>query len=460
MNHDWKQAKSSRPATTGGIPHQSRRIADHPLGILALAGNHALTGVIGQQLRVQRAPGDPPPPPATPILGGNGANGVVRLYHYGDLSSRAEFSSPPGYPRLTDYDQGISQADAATYTGTPTGPKPKYKYELQIDQDYFDKNFRNTGTRKGYSEYTTAKAEKIPTTYFRRVGTLTGAAGGGGPGGSPPGSAGGTPPISGGTQTPTKAKASDGAPEAKLSPPKVETPPAGGGGTGATSTRLGVGASRLRSAGRFLAEAAPGLLVQVLLMMIFPPKVHIHTENYDALSRQKIDPALQRALAEQASKFNKLAANDPAQSIWATVTVESEYKLSATSGGDLDVVLHDLRFIDMRLTQEYLLVEGPRFQVGKGATASQKVTYSVPIFGPATHGSEDAIRSFRAVRKGLTSSSYKVRLSAILNMYKITKSDTFLNNQLVRDIQPMLNDDDSTVREVAALVLKRINEET
>ena len=385
VNQDSKQAKNSRPVTTAVMPHQPRRIADHPLGILALAGNHALTGLIEQRLRVQRAPGDPPPP-ATPVLGGTGANGVVRLYHYGDLSSLAEFSSPPGYPRLTDYGQGISQSEAATYTGTPIGPKLKYKYELQIDQDYFDKNFRNTGTRKGYSEYTTAKGQKIPTTYFRQVETLTGAAGGGGTGGSLPGSGGGTPPISGGTQTPTKAKA-DGAPEVKLPQPKVETPPVGGAGTGATSTRLGVAAARLRTAGRFLAKAAPGLLLQAMLMAIFPPKVHIHNDNYDALSGQKIDPALQHALVEQAATFNKLAAaDDPAQSIWATVTVESEYRV-ATSGGDLHIHLQDLRFIDMKVTNEYLLVEGSKFQVGAGAKASKKVTYSIPIFGPATSAS-------------------------------------------------------------------------
>jgi hypothetical protein len=215
----------------------------------------------------------------------------------------------------------------------------------------------------------------------------------------------------------------------------------------------------LRTAGRFLAEEAPGLLFQAILMAIFPPEVHIHNDTYAALSRQKIDPALQQALAEQAATFNRLVGDDPAQSIWATVTVESEYRVGATSSGDLEIYLQDLRFIEMKVTREYLLVEGPKFQVGAGATASKKVTYSIPIFGPATRASEAAIRNFRTVREGLTNSAYKVRLSAMLAMYNIAEADSFLRNQVVRDFQPMLNDDESIVRQVAARLLSRLNAE-
>ena len=243
-----------------------------------------------------------------------------------------------------------------------------------------------------------------------------------------------------------------------MTQPKVDTPPVGGAGTGAASTRLGVTASRLKTAGRFLAEAAPGLLLQAMLMAMFPPKVHVHNDNYAALSRQKIDPALQTALAAQAATFNKLTTADPAQSIWATVTVESEYRV-ATSGGDLHLHLEDLRFIEMKVTHEYLLVEGPKFQVGAGAKASKKVTYSIPIFGPATRGSEAAIRKFRTLREGLTNSSSKVRLSTMLAMYNRAKADSFLKNQLVRDLQPMLNDDESKVRTVAAHLLSRLKAE-
>ena len=236
--------------------------------------------------------------------------------------------------------------------------------------------------------------------------------------------------------------------------PKVETPPVGEGGGGAT--RIGVEASRFRTAGRFLAEEAPGLLLQLGLMLLFPPQVHIHKDNYDDLHKKKIDPALQRALTQQEAAFNKLAADDPTQSIWATVTVQSDFWIDATSGGDLEVTLQDLQFIRMTLSHEYLLVEGKKFDLAKGRHASRTVTYSVPIYGPATHGSEEPIRNYRKIRESLTDEAYKVRMSAILAMYRIADANPFLKNQLIRDLQGVSNDDNDVVRNLAARLLSRV----
>src|SRR5699024_9296787 len=84
---------------------------------------------------------------------------------------------------------------------------------IKIDRDFFAKNFRNTGTRKGYSEFGTRL--KIPTTYFRPVATLTVAPPGGGGGPATP--AGGAPPVGGAAPaTPMKAKAAAGAALAAL----------------------------------------------------------------------------------------------------------------------------------------------------------------------------------------------------------------------------------------------------
>lgn len=236
--------------------------------------------------------------------------------------------------------------------------------------------------------------------------------------------------------------------------PKVETPPVAEGGGGAT--RVGIEASRLRSAGRFLAKEAPGLLLQMGLMLLFPPEVHVHKENYDDLRKKKIDPALQQALTQQEAAFNKLANDDPAQSIWATVTVQLDFSVNATSGGDLEVTLQDLQFMRMKLSREYLLVEGKKFDLGKGRNVSRAVTYSVPIYGSATHGSEEAIRNYRKVREGLTDGSSKVRMSAIIAMYNIADADPFLKNQLIRDLQGMSNDDNDRVRELAVRLLSRL----
>jgi hypothetical protein len=236
----------------------------------------------------------------------------------------------------------------------------------------------------------------------------------------------------------------------------VETPAAGEAGAG---TRLGIEASRFRTAGRLLAREAPGLLLQAILMYLFPPEVHIHNEAYGELSSKKIDPALQRALKEQEAVFNKLAADDPAKTIWAIVTVESDYWVDATSGGDLEIALQDLKFIGMTLSREYLLVEGKKFDVGKGRNVSKTVTYSVPIFGPATHGSEEPIRKYRKVRESLTHTAYKVRLSAMIAMYNIADANPFLKNQLIRDLHAVSNDDDDAVRKLAAYMLRRLKPE-
>lgn len=246
------------------------------------------------------------------------------------------------------------------------------------------------------------------------------------------------------------------APEVAVPPPKARSTSVGPGATAPTPSGVGVEVSRLRTAGRFLASAAPGLILQALLMVMFPPRVHVHNERYDTLREQRIDPALQRALTEQAATFHALAAGGAGRSIWATVTVESEYRVEATSRGDLHLHLQDLRFVGMTVTQEFVLVEGPRFQVGTGATASKTVTCSVPISGPATHGSATAIATFRTVRKGLTSSAYKVRLSAMLALSRLAEADAFLKDQLARDLRPMLADDESTVRKVAARLLERL----
>jgi len=243
--------------------------------------------------------------------------------------------------------------------------------------------------------------------------------------------------------------------EGPATQPKVETPPVGEGGGDAA--RIGIEASRFRSAGRFLAEEAPGLLLQFGLMLLFPPEVHIHKENYDDLRKKKIDPALQEALTQQEAAFNKLADDAPAQSIWATVTVQSDFWVDATSGGDLEVTLQDLQFIGMKLSREYLLVEGKKFDLGKGRNVSRTAIYSVPIYGPATHRTEEPIRNYRKVRENLTHDAYKVRMSAILAMYKIADANPFLKNQLIRDLQGMSNDDDDLVRELVAHMLSRLN---
>jgi hypothetical protein len=151
---------------------------------------------------VQRAPPDAPDP-GEEILGGTKSTSrTIVLYHYGDLEGRESFTSPQSYPRLTDCDIAASQEEAARYTGAPINQKLRYKYELKIDRDYFDKNFKNTGTRNGFSEFGTSQS--IPAKFFRKVATLNVAPTGGGvPSGAPPGGSGGSgPPAAPAAATP------------------------------------------------------------------------------------------------------------------------------------------------------------------------------------------------------------------------------------------------------------------
>ena len=83
----------------------------------------------------------------------------------------------------------------------------------------------------------------------------------------------------------------------------------------------------------------------------------------------------------------------------------------------------------------------------------------MPISGPATHGSEEPIRKYRKVREGLTHSAHKVRLSAMLSIYKIADANPFLKNQLMRDLHAVSNDDDDAVRKLATYMLRRLKPE-
>ena len=215
--------------------------------------------------------------------------------------------------------------------------------------------------------------------------------------------------------------------------------------------------SRFRTAGRFLAREAPGLLLQAILMYFFPPSVHVHNDKYGVLSREKVDPALQDALAKQAPTFNKLVADDPSQSVFAKVTVGLDYGVNASSRGDLHVSLEDIRFLEMKITNEFVLVEGQVFQVDPKVSkkASKQVTYSVPLFGEATSGS-DSIRKYREARQSLTNSSDKVRLAAMIVLFKLAKAESFLKHQLVRDLAGMLNDGNETVRKAAKVFLNHL----
>ena len=110
--------------------------------------------------------------------------------------------------------------------------------------------------------------------------------------------------------------------------------------------------SGFRIVGGFLAREAPGLIVQVALMSVFPPEVNIHNDKGEQLYRSNVDPAVRAALAKQAPMVDKLLAGDLSQGIYANVKVRLDYQLDASSHGDAEIYLQDVTFLDMKITNE------------------------------------------------------------------------------------------------------------
>ncbi|GHO83206.1 eCIS core domain-containing protein [Dictyobacter formicarum] len=146
--------------------HEGRRLIAHELTHVVQQGD------LNANVVRRSPPGGKVPEANGEILGASESTSeTVVLYHYGNLEGVDLFKSSPGYPRLTDCGIATSQAEVAEYTGTPVTNNLVYKYELKIDRAYFEKNFIDTGTRKGYSEFVTKQS--IPIKYFRIVLKLT-----------------------------------------------------------------------------------------------------------------------------------------------------------------------------------------------------------------------------------------------------------------------------------------------
>jgi hypothetical protein len=139
----------------------------------------------------------------------------------------------------------------------------------------------------------------------------------------------------------------------------------------------------LKTVGRFLAEEAPGLILQLVLMALFPPGVKIHNEKVSELSRAKFDPAIQDALAKQASTINQmLSAQHLSQSIYANVTARLDYSVDASSSGDLELYLKDVTFLDMKITNKDITLGDATFGQTGPRQVTKQITYSIPLFDP------------------------------------------------------------------------------
>lgn len=93
-----------------------------------------------------------------------------------------------------------------------------------------------------------------------------------------------------------------------------------------------------------------------------------------------------------------------------------------------------------------------------GNDPSYSLTFSVPLFEERTaeKGASSLVRNYRKERETLTYPDYKVRLSAVITLYKLAKQDSSLETLVVRDLLGMLKDEDALVRLAAAAFLSRL----
>jgi hypothetical protein len=349
------------------------------------------SGSLAQAQMIRRAPPLPPPAPPPLILGATGPGVETEtLYHYGDLTNAtAPLNSPKSYPRLTDCDIAKSVEEAAQYTGTPVRNTVRYKYELKIERGFFQKFFKNVGTRGPYSEYATD--QPIPVKYFRKVATLLRAPSGGAPpvaGGGATG--GGTTGAVISAETPSVAPRPGAVPGtsaegalAKTVAPEVPAGVVQGVEGGAEGAAAGVAARTVVRAGvRFLGGAAIGVAIGLIAGFVYAALTRKMIENdITTVLKNVPDDRKQRLQA-------RIDALPAGKRQFAHVTLEYDLVRSTLGflGGPDAYVFASVRLISVHPGNEELLfpnsaeeTPGETFP----ALATRKITvrlgYTVPI---------------------------------------------------------------------------------
>jgi hypothetical protein len=435
--------------------HEGRRLIAHELThVLQQSGTNGSRvgesdGRRGQpnlsttsDLRVQRGPSDTKSPKAdVPILGGSESTSEVEtLYFYGDLEGRESFESTAGYPRLTEYGLGTSQAEASEFTGTPVRDKLRYRYELKIDKAYFKENFISaTGTRGAYAEYGTKKKLKIPVNYFRKELTLTSSstappartvspkpigrtASGGGKGIAP------VAPLAEGTHgeiitgKPTVVTASGGgkgtAPVAPLAegthgeiitgampatpaggtppgqppaPGKTTTPGTGVSGESAAQDVLVGEAKTASKAGRFATRLAKvgkfgGPFLDAFLMLLNYRDVGIDESAFAKLMEEKLQPIVDKELSARSAEIARVGADiEGFYGVYGNVNCELHYKVVPDAKGQSQgkLQLYDARFLGLNISGHNVSkAEWDKEASRKANEGIQQATVSILVYVP------------------------------------------------------------------------------
>jgi Domain of unknown function (DUF4157) len=164
--------------------------------------------------------------------------------------------------------------------------------------------------------------------------------------------------------------------------PPVPGAPAAPGTPIPESAQPATRASGFRTAARLVAREAPNLLVQAAVMLLFPPGVNVHNDRAGELSQKKLGPAVEAAVAKQERVFDKLQADEPFKSIYANVTARLDYSVAAGRGGDLELYLKDITFLEMQITNDDIFRDDPRFSLAGSTNVTKQITYSILLHEP------------------------------------------------------------------------------
>ncbi len=152
------------------------------------------------------------------------------------------------------------------------------------------------------------------------------------------------------------------------------------GGITAGSKIEGAG---LRAAGRFLTREVPFELLQVALMLVIFPSVDVHNDGLKELSENKLYPPLQNQLNNLDPTIQKMIDNAPETTLYGNVTVELDYNFKADDSRNAPLYLEDLKFIDVKLSNNDATDLDEKFIKTAPLKLSKRVTYSIRLFEAA-----------------------------------------------------------------------------
>ncbi len=217
------------------------------------------------------------------------------------------------------------------------------------------------------------------------------------------------------------------------------------------------------------ANAAADLLTVILGPYIFPNAEEDYEKRIKEL-QDELQPTIETRISEllenETPRIAELGGSG--NKLFITVTVAIWNQQSDVAGVP---AIPSLQLDDVKLSTENINETEPSHSFWDAVRSTEfgrsreYQKYSIPV-PPALQqqavrqlrdvGSSN-LKNFNNLADSLKDSNYKVRLSGVLNMYKLVKDIRSLRDPAIHQIIPMLHDDEETVRTAAAIALQRLD---